>query len=145
MPVHQQVFDSMGAESVREPLIAEHVVQTSVREHGTERDGEPTFAAATIDIASGDSQRGPDVAGDAAREPAPQDKEARADRASRVPPSFQLPPDLVQVETSPDRAQQGQAEPAAAAEEGFESRARRPRPPEEQVPSEPLVQVETRH
>ena len=144
MPENQeQVFASVGGESARAPVVAEHVVQTGVSEHEAERDREPTFVTAGIAIASGEAQRELDVGADTPREAATE--EAGTDRASRVPPTFDLPPDLVQVETSPGRLQQGQANPAPAAEERVESRTRRPRPPEEQVPTEPLVQVETRH
>jgi hypothetical protein len=147
MPENQeQVFASVGGESVRAPVIAEHVVQTGVSEHEAERDREPTFVTAGIVIASGEPQRDLDVGADTPREPATEDKEAGTGRALRVPPTFDLPPDLVQVETTgPGSVQQGQANPAPAAEERVESRTRRPRPPDEQVPTEPLVQVETRH
>ena len=140
----EQVFESMGGESVRETVIAEHVVQTSLGEHSPERDRQTTFVTATIDVASGEAQGEAHAAAGERYEPASQDTEARADGASRVGPSFELPPDLVQVETSPGRAQQAQ-DNLGPGPERFESRARRPRPPEEQVPNEPLVQVETRH
>jgi ribonuclease E len=145
----EQVFEGIGGESVREPVIAEHVVQTSLREHRPEehrpeQDRESTFVTAVIDAVSSEAQREPQAAA-GERYAAPQDKEARADEGSRGVPSFELPPDLVQVETSPGRAEQAQDNLVAAAEERFEGRARRLRPPEEQVPSEPLVQVETRH
>jgi ribonuclease E len=59
-------------------------------------------------------------------------------------PSFELPPDLIQVETAPGKAGQTvEAEPPAGLMQLGE-RPRRPRPPEEPIPSEPLVQVETR-
>jgi hypothetical protein len=134
----EHVFESTGGESVREPVIAEHLVQSGVREPQTERDREPAFVAATINIASSVAQAEPDVAPVALRETGQQEAPA-----SRVP-HFELPPDLVQVETSPGRAQQAQADPTSA-EERFEGRGRRTTPPEEPVPSEPLVQVETRH
>ena len=60
------------------------------------------------------------------------------------PQTFALPPDLVQIETSPDKAQQVQAN-AVPATEAAAPRPRRPRPSDEPLPSEPLVQVETRH
>ena len=78
------------------------------------------------------------------RGPAPADQEMQAVRATGIPPTFQLPPDLVQVETSPGKIQQIRDNPPPEAEERFEGRARRPRPPDEPLPSEPLVQVETR-
>lgn len=136
-----QSFEGTGGESVREPVIAEHVVQTNVREHEPEWDRDTTFVTATIDVASGDAQKETDVAA-AQYETGAQDEEPRTDRMSRGMPNFELPSDLVQVETSPDRAQDI---PSPAPEPRFESRPRRPRAPEEQVPTEALVQVETRH
>ena len=60
-------------------------------------------------------------------------------------PSFELPPELIQVETAPGKAGQTlEAEPTAGLTQLGE-RPRRPRPPEEPIPSEPLVQIETRH
>jgi ribonuclease E len=136
-----QSLEGTGGESVREPVIVEHVVQTNVREHKPEWDRDTTFVTATIDVALGEAQKETDVA--AARyETGAQDEEPRTDPVSRVMRNFDLPSDLVQVETTPDRAQDI---PSPAPEPRFESRPRRPRASEEQVPAEPLVQVETRH
>jgi hypothetical protein len=52
---------------------------------------------------------------------------------------------LVQIETSRDKVQNVQAEVLTPTNETSEARPRRPRPTEEQQPSEPLVQIETRH
>jgi len=65
-------------------------------------------------------------------------------QAPPPPQTFALPPDLVQIETSPDKVQQVQAN-AVSATEAAAPRLRRPRPSDEPLPSEPLVQVETRH
>jgi hypothetical protein len=65
-------------------------------------------------------------------------------QAPPPPQTFALPPDLVQIETSPDRVQQVQAN-AVPATEAAAPKPRRPRPSDEPLPSEPLVQVETRH
>jgi hypothetical protein len=66
-------------------------------------------------------------------------------QAPPQPQTFALPPDLVQIETSPDKVQQVQANPVPATEAAAAPRQRRPRPSDEALPSEPLVQVETRH
>ena len=61
-------------------------------------------------------------------------------------PTFEQPPDMIQVETAPGKADQAmEAErPAGLTELG--ERPRRPRPPEDEpIPTEPLVQIETRH
>jgi len=57
-------------------------------------------------------------------------------------PTFELPPDMIQVETAPGKADQAmEAErPAGLTELG--ERPRRPRPPEDEpIPTEPLVQI----
>jgi len=79
------------------------------------------------------------------RESAFTHSEAPSARAPRMLPTFELPVDLVQVETSPAKVQQIQDNPSQEGDERLENRGRRPRPPEEPLPSEPLVQVETRH
>ena len=142
MPETERMFESMGGESVREPAVAEHVVKSDAHEQWTEV---TTFVADTIEIPPVERQREPHIEAVVPRESPQQDGEASTDRALRVAPSFALPSDLVQVETSPERAQQVQTDTASGGEERSESRGRRHRPAEEPVPSEPLVQVETRH
>lgn len=74
-------------------------------------------------------------------EPAHHVPQVDISRAAATIPSFELPPDLIQVETAPGKAgQRMEAEPAQSGE-----RPRRPRAPEEPISSEPLVQIETRH
>jgi ribonuclease E len=142
VPETAEVFESVGNESLREPAVAEHVVKSDAREQWTEV---TTFAADTIEIPPAERQREPHVEAVVPRESPRPEGEASTDRALRAAPSFALPSDLVQVETSPERAQQVQADTMSGGEERSESRGRRQRPPEEPVPSEPLVQVETRH
>src|SRR5262249_23839574 len=78
-------------------------------------------------------------------EPARRVAEFDVSPAAPTLPRFELPPDLVQGETAPGKAgQTSEAEPPAASTPLGE-RPRRPRPPEESIPSEPLVQIETRH
>lgn len=139
----EPAFENVGGESAHESVIAEHVVQAALREHRPEHDRETTLVTPTIDIASGQPQGEHDAAAAAPREAAP--REAPPDRVSHVVTTFELPPDLVQVETSPGRTQDVQDDPARGAAGRVENRAPRPRPPEEQIASEPLVQVETRH
>jgi len=142
VPETEPVFESMGNESVREPAVAEHVVKSDAGEQWTDV---TTFVADTIEIPPVERQREPQVEAVVPRESPRQEGEASTDRALRVTPTFALPSDLVQVETSPERAQQVQADTMSGGEERSESRGRRQRPPEEPAPSEPLVQVETRH
>jgi hypothetical protein len=67
--------------------------------------------------------------------------EAAAYRARPATQSFALPPDLVQIETAPDKSLPEPETPAGASEH----QPRRPRrTPPEQVVNEPLVQIETR-
>ena len=139
----EPVLETMDGESAREPTITDHVERTSMRDHETEGDREAVLVAAAIGIVADDRRMEPMVM--TPGEAVPDDKEARSDRAARIPPTFELPADLVQVETSPGKVQHIQDNPPPAAEERFESRARRARPPEEPLPSEALVQVETRH
>ena len=80
----------------------------------------------------------------APHEPHHDEPTARSYEAPPPAQTFALPPDLVQIETSPDKVQQVQASAVPAAEAAA-SRPRRPRPSDEPLPSEPLVQVETRH
>ncbi len=139
---HQErVVETADGEPASEPAITDHVEQTSVRDYGREGNRGAVLVAAAIEI---DRRMEPVVMAPPEREVVPEGKEAPSDRAARIPPTFELPADLVQVETSPGKVQQIQDNPPPAAEERFESRARRPRPPEEPLASEPLVQVETR-
>jgi len=78
-------------------------------------------------------------------EPAHHVPQVDISRAAATIPSFELPPDLIQVETAPGKAGQTmEAEPPAELTQPGE-RPRRPRAPEEPISSEPLVQIETRH
>ncbi len=106
----EPAFENVGGESARESVIAEHVVQAALREHRPEHDRETTLVTPTIDIASGQPQGEHDAAAAAPREAAP--REAPPDRVSHVVTTFELPPDLVQVETSPGRTQDAQDDPA---------------------------------
>ena len=77
----------------------------------------------------------------------PEQRVAEVDISPAAPtmPSFELPPDLIQVETAPGKADQGaEAEPPAELTQ-LRERPRRPRAPDEPIASEPLVQIETRH
>ncbi len=142
---HQErVVETVDGEPAPEPAITDHVEQTSVRDYGREGDRGAVLVAAAIEIVADDRRMEPVVMAPPEREAVPEDKETLSDRAARIPPAFELPADLVQVETSPGKVQQIQDNPPPAAEERFESRARRPRSPEEPPPSEQLVQVETR-
>ena len=60
-------------------------------------------------------------------------------------PTFELPPDMIQVETAPGKADRAMEAERPAGMTQLGERPRRPRPPDEPVPSEPLVQIETRH
>jgi hypothetical protein len=77
------------------------------------------------------------------REEVQQDNEAQTRPERRLAQPFELPPELIQVETSPEKVHQDN--PAPEPGERFEGRPRRPRATEEPMPNEPLVQVETRH
>jgi hypothetical protein len=140
--IQEQAFAAEIDESARQPAIREHVVQADVHEEARVRDKEPESGTTAIEISSGASRSEPDFA-TAEREPAVE--ETLAERTAPLPPSFKLPPDLVQVETSADRVQRAQNDTNADNEGRIEGRPRRPKPTEEQLPSEPLVQVETRH
>jgi hypothetical protein len=59
--------------------------------------------------------------------------------------TFELPSDLVQIETSPDKVESVEADSTAGPEEKLAGRPRRTRVAADPMPSEPLVQVETRH
>jgi ribonuclease E len=82
-----------------------------------------------VEIASTPAQEPP-------AEPAP---------GTRVPtwqmPPIELPSDLVLIETQPEKLAQVKDQPA---EESQAPKPRRTRPPEQPVPDEPLVQIETR-
>jgi ribonuclease E len=70
-------------------------------------------------------------------------EESAPGRAAAAAPSFSLPPDMVQIETSRER---GPESVSLAQEPAQPRRPRRPRPePGAPAESEPLVQIETRH
>ena len=137
-------------ELARGPVIEEHPAHVDTQPETSERDREPVVGSIQPEISSGIRRSEPEQAQSdlsvAKHEPVIHEIETVAELPTRVSPRFELPPDLVQVETSAERAQQVQNDPGAAEGEGrIQGRARRTRPPEEQPPSEPLVQVETRH
>ena len=139
----ERVLEARDSESGLEPPMIDDVSRTSARDHVIEGERGTVLVAPPIGIAIGERRMEPVVVAPE-RGPAPADQEMQAVRATGIPPTFQLPPDLVQVETSPGKIQQIRDNPPPEAEERFEGRARRPRPPDEPLPSEPLVQVETR-
>ena len=135
MPGQQQL-------PVGEPVSIE-VPPPDVQEHAVE--------AATV-LVTPAREASIEIVSEVARETAPVHLEpvhhaAQVDisPAAAPMPSFELPPDLVQVETAPGRAAQGVEAEQAAGVTQIDERPRRPRPPEEPVASEPLVQIETRH
>ena len=133
-----------------EPAAIEHVRQHVVEERSPEPVvaqsvsepvwSEPAPAPAAVEVVSRSAEPEPVVQHETHHyEP--------AQTSYQAPPSaqtFALPPDLVQIETSPDKVQQVAASAVATTETGA-PRPRRPRPSDEPLPSEPLVQVETRH
>ena len=142
--------EAVETQVTAEPAVIEHVRQHLVEERSPEPVvaqsvsepvwSEPAPAPAPVEIVSRSAEPEPVVQHETHHfEP--------AQTSYQAPPSsqtFALPPDLVQIETSPDKVQQVQAGAVATTETGA-PRPRRPRPSDEPLPSEPLVQVETRH
>jgi hypothetical protein len=77
--------------------------------------------------------------------PEPSPREETPSYQAAKPTSFELPPDLIQVETTREKIGQIPDNQAPQMGERLGERPRRPRAPEEPAPNEPLVQVETRH
>ena len=130
---------AVDAEPPREPGLAEHPQHRAIPERAIES----VAVRAPIEIAMEDKRVEPVAA--VQRGSMVEDKDAQSVHTTRITPPFVLPADLVQVETSPAKVQQIPADQPPEGEQRIESRGRRPRPPDEPLPSEPLVQVETRH
>ncbi|HTS51995.1 MAG TPA: Rne/Rng family ribonuclease, partial [Burkholderiales bacterium] len=136
-----------GPEALRskpgaEPVAPQAATASAMPERSIEPDTVRVTVARPMEIAADRSQTDPDMPSPP-RETVPQEEELQTPRAPKL--SFQLPPELIQVETSPEKAQQLPHNPTAALVERLGGRPRRPTQPEEPVQSEPLVQVETRH
>ncbi|HXX09963.1 MAG TPA: Rne/Rng family ribonuclease [Burkholderiales bacterium] len=115
-----------------------------MREHAVEAAFVPATPAleAPVEIVS----EAPRYTAPAPLEPTHHVAQVEISTAAAPIPTFELPPDMIQVETAPGKADQAmEAErPAELTQPG--ERPRRPRPPEEEpIPTEPLVQIETRH
>ena len=125
-------------EHVRQHVVEERSPETVVAQSVSEPVwSEPESAPAPVETVSRPAE--PIAQHDTHRhEPVPTSYQAPSPSQT-----FVLPPDLVQIETSPDKVQQVQAN-AVPATEAAAPRPRRPRPSDEPLPSEPLVQVETR-
>jgi hypothetical protein len=80
------------------------------------------------------------IAGTAAQEP-PAEPAPDTRLPSWQMPPIELPSDLVLIETQPEKLAQVKDQPAEAIQA---PKPRRMRPPEQPVPDEPLVQIETR-
>jgi hypothetical protein len=135
------VLDAIENGSTHEPVMAEQLPPTGERDHEVKADRETVLVATPIGIAMDDTRR--QVLPE--REAISEETETQSAKAMRTVPTFELPSDLIQVETSPGKRQPIQDNSPPEAAERFEGRARRPRPLEEPPTSEPLVQVETRH
>jgi ribonuclease E len=140
----EQLPEVVGAAPAAEPAVAEAPAQAAMRERATEPDTVRVTVAPPMEIASDRSLADPATLA-AQRETAPQDEEMRSYRAPKLTQGFELPPDLIQVETSPEKVGQIPDKQVSPMGERLGERPRRPKQPEEPVPSEPLVQVETRH
>ncbi len=140
----QQLPEAVGIGYAAEPVMAEAPAQAAMPERATEPDTVRVAVAPPMEIASDRSQTHPETPS-AQREAAPRDEELWRYRAPKPAQGFELPPDLVQVETSREKVEQIPDNQVPPLGERLSERSRRPRPAEEPVPSEPLVQVETRH
>ena len=133
----------VGVELAVEPVLAEAPAAAATPERLTEPETVRVTAAAAIEIASERSRTDPVPSPQP--EATPRDEEMRNYPAPQLAQSYQLPSDLIQVETSPEKVEQIADNQATAPGERLSERPRRPRPPDEPASSEPLVQVETRH
>jgi ribonuclease E len=141
-----RVVEPAALSSALEAASTEEMAQAEVSGRAATPDNGRVIVAAAIEIATDNRRLAPVVS---TEEAAPQDSEVQTYSTRGVGHPFELPPDLVQVETSlvqvetsPEKARQIEGHPG---DERFEGRPRRPRPTEESLPNEPLVQVETRH
>src|SRR5262249_18294069 len=135
-----------------EPLEAERASEPAIVEHGRsrvseERSPEPVMAQQAwpehIPVSPPPPAESALSTIESARDRPATDAPAPVHHAPSPVQSFALPPDMVQIETSPDKIREGPILPASS--EIAPARPRRPRPSGETAPSEPLVQVETRH
>jgi ribonuclease E len=142
-PQHQDgVVEAVAADAAVESGSGKDATQAGVSELGTAPDSGHVVIATAMEFASDNRGLARTVSTEK-REEVQQDNETQTHPERRLAQAFELPPELIQVETSPEKVHQDN--PAPEPGERFEDRPRRPRPAEEPMPNEPLVQVETRH